>query len=367
MSRSRLLLISACLAACSWTARAQAPAEVEFWRSAERLGSAEAYAAYLTAYPSGHYAALARLALGRLAPAAPAAAAPAPAAPVHAAPVHAAPAAVAATVPPAAPRSLRHFAQAGESGAISHQLGDRFTGPGVLTVGWAGSKKQIVLPAGEWIALAAVDHRSTGGVELTTLMFGKFAGSELRSVLTATANRRATANTRWTDIETCAAQNDPAQLLHAATPGNAMRSECVTLRAVGGFVLSGGVAGDQAGATVNSLGGSVPTGPALSATLFFAERRHGYLRVQRTDWLRPMLGRDAGSAADWRPAALAAAPVRSEHTKAVSAWVQQYRAAAGAGFSRDVGGEDLQPGAGRAPGGPLGALGESEPAPRAMP
>ena len=46
---------------------AQAPApsaaELEFWRSTERLGTAEAYAAYLAAYPSGHFATVARPAM----------------------------------------------------------------------------------------------------------------------------------------------------------------------------------------------------------------------------------------------------------------------------------------------------------------
>ncbi len=106
------------LLAAAPAAQAQAPAvqaaqagpaaaEVEFWRSTEHLGTAEAYAAYLAAYPSGHYAALARLAMGGKAPAP--STSPAPAAPMS-------------PEPP-----LRHFSAAAGSSAITFRVGDRLS------------------------------------------------------------------------------------------------------------------------------------------------------------------------------------------------------------------------------------------------
>ena len=38
-------------------------------------------------------------------------------------------------------------------------------GPGPLTVGWGDSKKQILLPSGEWILLSAVDSKSSQALQ----------------------------------------------------------------------------------------------------------------------------------------------------------------------------------------------------------
>src|SRR5882672_318429 len=84
-----LILCGAMLPPGFAQAQAQSPAqgaanpiEIEFWRSTDRMATAEAYRAYLDAYPSGSFVVLARLALSRVAPnaaVAPAAAAvPAP-------------------------------------------------------------------------------------------------------------------------------------------------------------------------------------------------------------------------------------------------------------------------------------------------
>jgi hypothetical protein len=245
-------------------------------------------------------------------------------------------AAAQATSPATEPGDLRDFSEPSGSGVIGYNLGDRFHGPGVLTVGWMGSKKQVVLPAGEWIALAAVDERTPNGLELTTLVFGRFDGARLRTLLSTTSNRRAAAGARWTDHETCA-QPDPQLLQHAATPASAMRGECLRVRALPGHALQGSAGAEQAAQTAQRLGGRVPTGPALSTELHFAEPRHGWLGLRRIDWL---------------PAAPTAA-----QTQALAAWIERYRIAASAGFRRELDAEDLSPGDAPRPGrGPLEKL-----------
>jgi hypothetical protein len=320
-----------------------AAAEVEFWRSAERLGTAEAYAAYLAAYPSGHYAALARLAMSRSGPP-PAVATPAT------------PATTAAPVPtPAAVPPLRHFSEPSTSGAITFQLGDRFHGPGAVTVGWLGARKQLVLPAGEWVVLAAVDHSATnGGAEFTTLRFGKFRGQQLQSMLLFSFTRRGTSVGRWTDIERCQAA-DPAVLMHHTTPAAALRSECMRAWSQGGIQFAGQPAGDEALASLQRLGASY-AGPALVTVWYFADRPNGYLRVTRADWLHQVYGEDSGQASSWSRAALAASPERSRHAQALMHWAEGYRELAATGFRRKLDELDLKPGLPARPGEELAPL-----------
>jgi hypothetical protein len=105
-----LVLCGATLACAGW-AQAQAPSasavEMEFWRSAQRLGNAEAYRAYLAAFPNGVFAPLARAALS--AQGAGAAGIGADSAPKN------------------PPSNLRHFTEpTPHTGAVSFKLGDRF-------------------------------------------------------------------------------------------------------------------------------------------------------------------------------------------------------------------------------------------------
>jgi len=59
------------------------------------------------------------------------------------------------------PAALRHFSEAPVgTGAIGFNIGDRFVGPGALSFGRFGARRQIVLPEGEWVALAATDWRA---------------------------------------------------------------------------------------------------------------------------------------------------------------------------------------------------------------
>jgi len=265
---------------------------------------------------------------------------------------------------PAAPMKasskLSYFSEAPpNSGAATFNLGDRFSGPGAVTVGWLGSKKQVVLPPGEWVVLAAVDHASGGSrsVKLATFVFGKFSGEQLAASLTVTVNRYASPVNRWTDIEACA-QPEADQLFHAATSMSAMQTECVRMRGVGAALAGSGTLGDELRSSLKRLGAHAG-GTAIVTQMYVADKRDGYMRVARTDWPSIALGNTA--VADWKPDAVARSEVRAAYVKELIRWVEAYRPLANQGFHRALAGEDLVPsGSARAPT-DLQSIGEFEP------
>ena len=177
----RVLACAALLAGVSLAAWGQAPdaVELEFWKSADRIGTEAAYSAYLQKYPSGAFAALAKAALDKLKPGA----APSVAAPV---------AATAAGSGKAAPRAtLSAYSADADTGAGGIQVGDRFYGPGTIQVGRVGSRKQIVIPNGEWVGLTAVDRsvpHGSASVLMVSAALGQFDGKRLRSLLVFDTN-----------------------------------------------------------------------------------------------------------------------------------------------------------------------------------
>lgn len=259
--------------------------------------------------------------------------------------------------------TLQHFSEPSESGGISYNIGDRFNGPGVLTIGRLGTKKHLVLPAGEWVALAATDYRTAGGTDMTALAFGSFSGRQLRSLLRVNFNRNVTAAANWSDFGLCA-QEDSHALLRIGTLPSAMQSECVLVKAYGSIHLAHGHAGNELVRNLARLGAEA-TGPAIGSTVMLAEKRWGFMNIFRADFLQPGFGNQAGRASDWWPAALEAAPARAAQAKALLAWVQRYRAAAHAGLRRGFDEDDLAAGAPaqRRPG--LNDLGDVSPAPDA--
>lgn len=255
---------------------------------------------------------------------------------------------------------LSYFSEAPpNSGAATFNLGDRFTGPGFVTVGWLGSKKQVVLPAGEWVVLAAVDHSSTGArpAKLATFVFGKFAGDRLAASLTVTVNRSASPVSRWTDIEACA-QPDAGQLHHEATSMSAVQTECVRMHGAAGALPGATPLGDELRSSLKRIGARAG-GTAVVTQMYVADKRNGYMRIQRTDWPAVALGNT--EATDWQPDAVARSEVRSAYVKELVRWVQGYRPVAIQGFHRSLDGDDLV--AGSAVRGLTGvaAIGEFEP------
>jgi hypothetical protein len=171
------LISVACLGESICAAEAT-PHSIEqvFWQSAEKIGTLDAYKAYLSRYPTGFFAPIAMAAIGKYAEAVK-------------------PGGLTAEVAVLQQgSSLSHFSTASLSGTVEFNIGDSFSGPTALGVGRLGAKKKLVLPSGNWVALAAQDESAniqivtsftnTVRLTLTTATFGRFAGSSLVSLMT---------------------------------------------------------------------------------------------------------------------------------------------------------------------------------------
>jgi hypothetical protein len=310
-------------------ARAEPPAaEVEFWRSAERLNSPAAYKAYLAVFPSGTFSSLARIALVG------SEGATSPISAVHATP---------------ATGALKPFSSPAENtGAIDIDLGTRLVGPGPLTVGWADSKKQIFLPSGDWILLSAVDSKSSQApahatvnranrVDMTTLAFGKFDGTRLVSLMRFTVSSRKATGVTWTDVNGCD-DGGAARLYHART--GSWHDRCISLRVTSDPLRESSAVRDEVRKSLAKLGAKVE-GVALVSVLTFAERQLGYLGVTRVDWpgYLPAFASDKESA--WRGEKFAEDLPRTAYVKSLMAWAQGYAELAQKGLARDINQPDL--------------------------
>jgi hypothetical protein len=70
--------------------------------------------------------------------------------------------------------------------------GQRLIGPGIVSVGWFGAKRQVVVPRGEWVVLDTLDHELQGLVtlQMSTLVLGQFERDVATSVVVITFNSR---------------------------------------------------------------------------------------------------------------------------------------------------------------------------------
>jgi hypothetical protein len=242
------------------------------------------------------------------------------------------------------PATLRHFSEpASGTGAIGFNIGDRFVGPGTLSFGRLGARRQIVLPEGEWVALAATDWRAalTGNqtvarmeVSLATVVFGRFDGNRLVTAMRYTANTQpaptlttgGAIGATWPDAERC---GDPAptRVFHERQQPDPFREDCVSIEMRPEPLAEAGVANVQTLRSVERLGGNVG-GAAVATTISFSEmRRYGYLGIVRIDWP----GADAGA----EPAGAAATAMRG--------WATDYRKIALEGYRSDYAGKALVP------------------------
>lgn len=317
MKRRATLALGALLAGA---ALAQAPGdyEMELWRAAARLDTTAAYDAYLAAFPNGAFAAMARAALAKHTP---------PAAAVTSGP--------ASTAAPLLPDTLPALAGEVSSGATGLAVGARLQGPGVLTVGSLGARRQLLLPPGPWTLLAAVDHRAPGTVQvgMATLAFGQFSGRQLRSLLLASFNRRSitipggSTQTqqalgllpRWPSAERCEARSGQEHWLDVG--GSRTLHHCAAVRPAGDWreALAGPPVLDALQQSLQALGVALPAF-ATRSELHFTDLHYGLFGLLRLD------SAEAGAAAE-----------RS------AAW-QRYLPVATLGQGRDIELEDLQPG-----------------------
>jgi hypothetical protein len=304
-------------------------AEADFWRSTDRIGTPDAYRAYLAVFPNGLYVPLAKAALTK--------------------------------GDGSVLRSFRRDAE--NSGQVTFQLGDRFAGPGAITVGRFGSKKEILLPAGEWVVLAAVDSRSmqtvgsaqsanSESVEVGSIVFGRFSGLRLVTLLRFTFNGRRVAVPTWSDLAGCDAGGSQRLRHERATVSN-WRDECLSSRSLADPFAEDNPERAELLASLAQLGATV-SGAALVNTASIADRGNGYLGINRIDWPGSHLGASADAASAWTTDGVAASPDRRAYADAAASWMKGYRDAARAGYLREHPGPALSPG-GLAPTGPVPA------------
>lgn len=349
--RQRPLTVAAALAlACAWVVPAHAQADVpravaqaqpgavelDFWRSAERMGTPDAYRAYLAAFPEGFFAPLARAALAQ---------------------AGAQRAARQAAV--GASSALRYFsAPLVHSGAVAFNLGDRFTGPGVLTIGWLGAKRQVVVPPGEWVVLAMADDKvdmtppayrfpTRVVADIGTLVLGRFSGARLSSAMVYRSSIRQASVDGWTDIAGCQPGNVES-LFHENKAPSGLRSTCAAIKPVAAPLAVNTPAMTEARASLERLGAQV-AGDALATIAEVSEPRRGYLAGTRLDWPGVTLGPGADTLASWTRAAVASDPKRAATVTGLIEWLGVFRKLVDDAYGFRIDQEDLKAGAGVPP------------------
>jgi hypothetical protein len=329
MGKVRLVTASALLFMATSALAQAGDVELEYWRSVQRMDSVAAYRSYLDAYPKGVFAPLAKMKL------APEAAGPTTPKPTGAS-------AASATAKPSG--VLRSFSQPiDNSGEFNFNLGDRLNGPGVLTVGSLGAKKQIVLPEGEWLVLAATDTKSVqptsifnapraNVVALTTLVAAKFSGNRLLSLLRFTSTRQVANAGSWIGLDDCDPKSGSASLQHKRSR-DGLRDACQSLQVESDPLARPFIAAEETRASLDKLGATV-SGAALVSSFVFSDSRSGYLGVTRIDWPGAVLGAVVERPSAWRAEAIEASPSQAAYLKNLSEWAISYRSLVLDGFTR---------------------------------
>ncbi|MBI5716071.1 MAG: hypothetical protein HZC37_00080 [Burkholderiales bacterium] len=316
---------------------AQAPAgpataDAEFWRSAERIGTVDALRAYLKAFPQGFYADLAKAAIDRLlaeGPRAPGGAPGAPGAPA----AGASPRTAAAAGLPAAPSTTglkidpaQLLAGTPTSGAITMLPGETYYGPGPITVGYLGAKKQLVLPNGAWVLLAVADRQSghSPAVPLVSMVFGQFREGQLISLMSYLFNGRSATLRNWPEVEDCHAEKMPRGSVREASVQRAARVCGWTVRsATAPKVVD--AAWEQAQGVVVRLGALMPAPPLLYTRAWATDNNGNYLGIRRSDFI-------------------ATAAIGGRAT-----WLRDYLPWMLEGLDKKIGASELEPNQSRAP------------------
>jgi hypothetical protein len=297
------------------------------------LQTRAAYEAYLTSFPKGVFAPLARAAIEKTS-----------------ATGGASTKTETGTTTGDRPGSgLRTFSERSVgSGAITFNIGDEFNGPGVLTVGWAGSKKQLVLPAGKWFVLAAVDSKSEqpqmystiareNRVDLTTVVLGRFSGAQLKTLLRFTvSSKRATVQT-WSDLSGC---DDGGPLRLQYNRSGSWLERCAALRVATDPLAERSPALGETRRSLSRMNASAG-GLGLVSTLSFSELKLGYLGVARIDWPDAGLGPFADKASSWSSDSLSASPQQEAFITALAGWSREYERVLVDGFKRNIDSTDL--------------------------
>lgn len=274
-------------------------AEFEFWKSADRIDTPDAYKAYLAAYPSGHYAGLARAALSR---------------------PTSGPTATATSARGLSDTLVRRLSRDSQSGAVNFRIGDALAGAGPVTVGRFGSKMQLLIPNGTWFVLAAIDHPQAA--HMASVYIGKFHANTLRSIVAFRFNGR-TFQRRLNSpmLDKCAAVvAAPQPGIEAWLSKAGQVQQCASV--VGGQPKSS--AQDpgwaMAVAGLQSIGVELPTVSAWRTEVHLADQIGNLLSVERYDF-----------------------DLEGTPPEARIAWAKAYAKIAIPAFQRELQGEEIEP------------------------
>jgi hypothetical protein len=325
----------------------KASVEVDFWKSVERMDTADAYAAYLETYPNGRFALLARVAMKRSSGGQPV---PTSTAPVTPSAAVLAPAVVPTPIPSPVSALIQAPIVGGKlnawsepaSGAITLDAGNRIRGPGVITVGRIGAKKQLPIPEGEWVVLAATDHESEtqprytangtvggiGAVKLTSMTLAQFDGTTARSVLHVTFNRVAHDMPRfvWKGAEQCLTAADPSEYHDILQTSRSLKL-CTQVRVESASIDVALVPAhrNEISRNLGQLGGRL--GVYNTGTDFYlVDRYNNYMLINRLDCVEAQQARPACALPTSPPASMAA------HI----AWAKNFAPSAYTGFDRNL-------------------------------
>lgn len=264
--------------------------EREFWDATRQIDSVAAYQAYLNRFPDGFFAPLASAAIKKAGSTVPSAiqASPRPTEAHGESPSNAA----------NAQFSAARIAGPTRSSAITQQVGDVFRGPGPITVGWSGARKQIVVPGGEWVLLAAEDSQSpivtrnlygsyTPPVSFTTLLLARLEGRMVRSFLIARFNSKAGNYPRLTWVDAIDCESPPASASFAWRSRGFLTTQCVvaSLHPQKSVAKTfSGTLWEEALQKLADGGGALPSSSFLVTDLFYTGDASNYLHASRIDF-----------------------------------------------------------------------------------
>lgn len=217
------------------------------------------------------------------------------------------------------------LADAPASGSVTQRAGETYVGPGPLTVGYLGSKKQLVLPNGPWVLLSMGDRTSQGSttsVPMTMLLFGQFKDGQLKSLLAYHFNARgANGRMHWLEPEACASKGGPSGSRKVELSVGSQRA-CGWVARQNRLPDVTEPAWAEALATVPRLGATVPGGSLVYTRVWAVDGVVDYLALRRVDF-------DAA---------------RTLNVEARAGWLEAYVGPFLDGFQKRINATELEPG-----------------------
>jgi len=174
------------------------------------------------------------------------------------------------------------------SGAITMMPGETYFGPGPITVGYLGAKKQLVLPNGAWVLIAVAEQpgaRATA-VTLVSMVFAQFREGRLVSLMSYLFNGRTVRGPGWADADECHNGSAPRTGHKEAMIQGISRVCGWTVRQASmPQVVDPGW--EQAPGVVQRLGAQMPPPPLQFTRAWATDNSGNYLAIRRADFEVP--------------------------------------------------------------------------------